>query len=93
MSYCFDLRTDRNSYRVDLPSIVAKVNKIVARGIDRLIRLGSISFPASVALLILLFILLITCQLFLGDKWTREIVRVLDVPVSESSRAVTLVTE
>ena len=39
------------------------------------------SFPASVALLILLFFALILSQSLLGDKKTKSIVQIIDVPV------------
>lgn len=51
-------------------------------GIDSLIGLSSVSFPASVALLILLFFALILCDFILGDRRTKKLVHVFDVPVS-----------
>jgi hypothetical protein len=54
-------------------------------GADALIRLSSFSFPASVACMILLFFILLLSQLVLGDRLTRKILGVLDVPVSETS--------
>jgi purine-cytosine permease-like protein len=53
-------------------------------GVDALIRLSSVSFPASVACMILLFCMLLLSQLVLGDRLTRKITGVLDVPVSET---------
>ena len=50
-------------------------------GVDRLIGLSPVSFPASVALLILLFFGLLGSQALLGDRKTRRIVAVIDVPV------------
>ncbi len=50
--------------------------------VDSLIRLSSVSFPASVALLILLFFGLILGEITLGDKRTKKIVQIIDVPVS-----------
>lgn len=49
---------------------------------DSLIGLSSVSFPASVALLIVLFFALILCETTLGDKRTRKIVHIIDIPVS-----------
>ena len=54
-------------------------------GVDSLIRLSSASFPASVALLIVLFFGLILCELFLGNKKTKAIVRIIDIPVRGQS--------
>ena len=51
-------------------------------GVDCLIGLSSVSFPASVALLILLFFALIICEVTIGDRKTRKIVNVIDIPVS-----------
>ena len=51
-------------------------------GLDRLIRLTSVSFPASVALLVILFFGLIACQAVLGDRQTKAIIRIVDIPVS-----------
>jgi hypothetical protein len=51
-------------------------------GVDSLIRLSSVSFPASVTCLILLFLALIICDLVIGERKTREVVRVIDIPVS-----------
>jgi hypothetical protein len=53
-------------------------------GVDALIRLSSVSFPASVACMILLFCMLLLSQLVLGDRLTRKITAILDVPVSET---------
>jgi len=50
--------------------------------VDSLIRLSYVSFPASVALLILLFFGLILGETTLGDKRTKRIVQIIDVPVS-----------
>ena len=52
-------------------------------GIDRLIGLSPVSFPASVALLILLFFGLLGSQALLGDRKTRKIVAFIDVPVGK----------
>ena len=50
-------------------------------GVNSLIGLSSVSFPASVALLVALFFVLIACNLVMGDRWTRGLVNVIDVPV------------
>ena len=50
-------------------------------GVNSLIGLSSVSFPASVALLVALFFTLIACDLMMGDRWTRELVNLIDVPV------------
>lgn len=51
-------------------------------GVNQLIGLSPISFPASVALLILHFFGLMASQALLGDRRTKALVRVIDVPVS-----------
>ena len=50
-------------------------------GIDSLIALSSVTFPASVALLIALFFALILLDFLIGDRKTRAIVSIIDVPV------------
>jgi hypothetical protein len=50
-------------------------------GVDSLIGISSVSFPASVACMLLLFFGLILCDIFLGNRKVRIIVNVLDVPV------------
>ena len=51
-------------------------------GVDSLIGLSSVSFPASVALLIVLFFALILCETLLGDRRVKKLVHVIDIPVS-----------
>ena len=51
-------------------------------GVDSLIGLSSVTFPASVALLIVLFLALILCESILGNQRTKKIVQVIDIPVS-----------
>ena len=51
-------------------------------GVDSLIGLSSVSFPASVALLIVLFFALIVCEGVLGNQRTKKIVQVIDIAVS-----------
>ena len=51
-------------------------------GVNSLIGLSTVSFPASVACLIVLFLALIVLDLIVGDRRTRAIVNIIDVPVS-----------
>ncbi|KAL2064074.1 hypothetical protein VTL71DRAFT_4568 [Oculimacula yallundae] len=55
-------------------------------GIDSLIGMSSVSFPASVACLILLFLGLIVCDFILGDRKTREVVKIVDIPAGFALR-------
>ncbi len=48
---------------------------------DSLIGLSPVSFPASVALLIVLFFGLIVLEIVIGERRTRSMVKVIDVPV------------
>lgn len=50
-------------------------------GVSSLIALSSISFPASVMCMLLLFFGLMLSDLVVGERRTREFVRVIDVPV------------
>ena len=50
-------------------------------GVDSLIGLSSVSFPASVALMIVLFFGLIILERIVGEKKIKRIVQVIDVPV------------
>lgn len=50
-------------------------------GLNSLIRLSSVQYPASVACLVLLFFGLLSCDQILGERKTREIVNIIDVPV------------
>jgi hypothetical protein len=50
-------------------------------GVDVLFKTARISFPPSVACLILLFLGLLLCEALLGSNKTRRIVAVIDVPV------------
>jgi purine-cytosine permease-like protein len=50
-------------------------------GVNSLIGLSSVSFPASVALLVMLFFSLMICDWIVGDRKTRALVNVIDVPV------------
>lgn len=51
-------------------------------GVASLISLSAVSFPASVALLLVLFFALVLCERILGDRKTKKIVHVIDIPVS-----------
>ncbi len=51
-------------------------------GVNSLIGLSSVSFPASVACLIALFLALIFLDMIIGDRKTRAVVNIIDVPVS-----------
>jgi hypothetical protein len=50
-------------------------------GVNSLIGLSSVSFPASVALLVALFFALILCDLAIGNRRTNAFVKLIDVPV------------
>lgn len=51
-------------------------------GVNSLIELSSVSFPASVACMIALFFALIASEALLGDKRTKKAVNLLDIPVT-----------
>ncbi|KAJ9238070.1 LrgB-like family-domain-containing protein [Paecilomyces variotii] len=55
-------------------------------GVDSLLGLSGVPFPASVACMIVLFLALLLSQWLLGDKWTRTIVRYIDIPCGFSLR-------
>ncbi|GAB7354264.1 hypothetical protein MBLNU459_g4796t1 [Dothideomycetes sp. NU459] len=59
-------------------------------GIDSLISLSSVSFPASVACMIALFVVLILCQTTLGDRKTKKIVALVDIPCGFALRYINL---
>ena len=50
-------------------------------GINSLISVGHVSFPASVACMILLFFLLLLTNLVIGDRKTRKLVALIEIPV------------
>lgn len=50
-------------------------------GINSLISLSSVSFPPSVAAMIGIFVLLILSQAILGDRKTKSILALVDIPV------------
>lgn len=55
-------------------------------GIDRLLNMGGVSFPASVACLVILFVALVLCDLVLGRRPTEKIVRAINIPGGWSLR-------
>ncbi|KAM0793979.1 LrgB-like family-domain-containing protein [Usnea florida] len=55
-------------------------------GVDSLIGLSSVPFPASVTLLIVLFFALIICETILGDRRTKKLVHVIDTPAGFALR-------
>jgi hypothetical protein len=55
---------------------------VVCFGIDSLFKKLNVSFPASVACLVLLFLGLIAIEAMLGNHRTRKLIAVIDVPVS-----------
>jgi hypothetical protein len=54
-------------------------------GVNSLIGLSSVGFPASVAVLIVLFFALIIIDLIVGDRKTRALVSIIDVPVGKTA--------
>lgn len=68
-----------------MPIAVAAI-MAVCFGVDRIINIGTVPFPASVACLILLFLALILCSFILGDRATKTMVGYLDVPCGWSLR-------
>ncbi|PBP17859.1 hypothetical protein BUE80_DR011372 [Diplocarpon rosae] len=59
-------------------------------GVNSLIGISSVSFPASVACLILLFTALILSDLVLGDRKTRAVVKSIDDPAGFSLRYINI---
>ncbi|KAH8805602.1 LrgB-like family-domain-containing protein [Xylogone sp. PMI_703] len=59
---------------------------LVCFGVDSLISLSSVTFPASVACLVVLFLALIACDMVIGDRKTRALANVIDVPAGWSLR-------
>ncbi|KAI5841023.1 LrgB-like family-domain-containing protein [Morchella snyderi] len=55
-------------------------------GVDTALRRAGAAFPASVACMGLLFAALVGCEAVLGERRTRGVVRVVDVPVSVDCR-------
>jgi hypothetical protein len=55
-------------------------------GIDSIIRLTGVSFPASVAAMLLLFLGLIALEAALGERKAKGVVKVVEVPVCYSSQ-------
>lgn len=54
----------------------------VCFGADKLFRLGSLPFPASVACLVVLFLGLLLSERLLGEHRTRRAVVLIEIPVS-----------
>ncbi|PBP18687.1 hypothetical protein BUE80_DR010331 [Diplocarpon rosae] len=63
---------------------------LACSGVNSLIGISSVSFPASVACLILLVIALILSDLVLGDRKTRALVKSIDVPAGFSLRYINI---
>lgn len=59
-------------------------------GINALIGLSSVSFPASVACLILLFLILNLIDLVIGHQRTRALVSIIDIPAGWALRYINL---
>jgi purine-cytosine permease-like protein len=57
------------------------ISLLACFGVNSLIGLSSVSFPASVALLVVLFFALILCDVVLGERKTKVLVSVIDIPV------------
>lgn len=55
-------------------------------GVDKLLALGGVSFPASVACLVLLFLSLLLSELVLGNRKTKALVQAINVPGGWSLR-------
>lgn len=51
-------------------------------GVNSLIGLSGVSFPASVAVLVLLFVGLTLSEFVIGDRKTKALVKIIDIPVS-----------
>lgn len=51
-------------------------------GVSSLIGLSSVSFPASVAVLVLLFFGLTLSEFVVGERKTKALVKIIDIPVS-----------
>lgn len=54
----------------------------VCFGVNALISLTPVKFSASVACMIITFSLLIVCEQLLGSRKTKDVVRLLEIPVS-----------
>ncbi|KAI5246694.1 hypothetical protein E4T42_06310 [Aureobasidium subglaciale] len=62
----------------------------VCFGVHSLISLSSVSFPASVACMIGLFLILVAFQGMLGDKRTKQIVNVIEIPCGFALRYINI---
>lgn len=56
-------------------------------GTDRLFHLGSLPFPASVAVLIVLFLALLVSERVFGEHRTRKVVALIEIPVRSFTAA------
>lgn len=56
-------------------------------GVDKLLAIGNVSFPASVACLIVLFFGLLLSEQVFGEHRTRRFVGYVDIPVESNRRA------
>ncbi|KAJ2991143.1 hypothetical protein NUW58_g2630 [Xylaria curta] len=63
-------------------SVPAGVLAILATafGVNKLLQLGAVSFPASVACLVILFLGLLLLERVIGEHWTKRIVAVIEIP-------------
>ena len=52
-----------------------------AFGINELLQLGAVSFPASVACLVILFFGLLLLEKFIGEHRTQRVITIVEVPV------------
>ncbi|CAG8951685.1 hypothetical protein HYFRA_00005485 [Hymenoscyphus fraxineus] len=59
-------------------------------GVNSLIRMSSVSFPASVALLVVVFFGLILCEMSFGTQKTKVIFNVIDIPAGWALRYIGL---
>ncbi|KAF4636223.1 hypothetical protein G7Y89_g1878 [Cudoniella acicularis] len=59
-------------------------------GVNSLIGLSSVSFPASVACLIVLFFGLMICDMIIGDRKTRALVNIIDIPAGWALRYINI---
>ena len=58
------------------------VTLLACFGVDVLLKLGGVVFPASVACLVILFLALLLADRLFGEHRLRRVVAVLEVPVS-----------
>ncbi|KAI1881516.1 hypothetical protein JX265_000342 [Neoarthrinium moseri] len=85
----------RNSWRQSIQSWLVVPTGImmilaVCFGIEKIFDLGNISFPASVACLIILFLALLLSERVLGEHRTRRLVAYIDIPAGWSLRWISM---